>query len=47
MKGEADRSPFSVIPRNAEYKSFVEKLFWYIFTPKSLITSAIKSLDIP
>jgi len=29
--------PDGVIPNNAEYTSASEKLFWYNFTPKSLI----------
>ena len=39
--------PLGVIPRNASYKSLVLKLLEYNLTPKSLIASATKSLDIP
>ena len=45
--GKLNKLPDGVIPSSAEYRSSVEKLFWYIFTPKSLNTSATKSLDTP
>ena len=39
--------PDAVIPKNAKYKSSLLKLLEYRLTPKSLIASATKSLDIP
>ena len=35
--GKLNKLPEGVIPNRALYKSPVEKLFWYMFTPKSLI----------
>ena len=34
-------------PKNAAYKSLVEKLFWYNLTPNDLRALATKSLEIP
>ena len=45
--GNGNKDPSGVNPRNAVYKSWFEKLFWYNLIPKSLIASAIKSFDIP
>ena len=47
MLGTGNILPVGVIPKNAEYKSSVLKLFEYNLTPKSLIASATKSLEIP
>ena len=47
MSGNGNVLPDGVIPKNAVYKSLVLKLLLYNFTPKSLIASATKSLDIP
>ena len=47
MLGSGKVLPEGVKPKNAVYKSLVLKLFEYNFTPKSLIASATKSLEIP
>ena len=47
ISGKGNKLPEGVIPKNAVYKSLVLKLLLYSLTPKSLIASATKSLDIP
>lgn len=47
MKGNNRVLPDGVKPNKAEYTSDSEKLFWYNFTPKSLIAWATISLEIP
>ena len=45
--GKGNALPDGVIPKKAVYKSSVLKLFEYNLTPKSVIASATKSLEIP
>jgi len=47
ISGNGNNAPPGVSPKNAVYKSFLEKLFWYNLTPKSFIASDTKSLDTP
>ena len=47
ISGNGNNAPPGVIPKNAVYKSSLEKLFWYNLTPKSFIASDTKSLDTP
>ena len=45
--GKGNKLPEGVRPKNAENKSSLLKLFEYNFTPKSLMASDTRSLDIP
>ena len=45
--GKGNALPDGVIPKNAVYRSSTLKLLEYNFTPKSLMASATKSLEIP
>ena len=47
ISGNGNVLPDGVNPKKAVNKSFVLKLLEYSFTPKSLIASATKSLEIP
>ena len=47
MFGNGNKPPSGVKPKNAVYKSSVEKLFWYNLIPKSLIASATISFETP
>ena len=47
ISGKGNKLPDGVNPKNVVYRSLVLKLLEYNFTPKSLIASATKSLEIP